>query len=107
MLAISPGYYSGPKRNLRQRLCKIFGLNQVHYGLYENGELGKQSLHAKEVDRTFNHPAIVFLHDIMSTILVFQNNEMAAMLFLQTSPEGPYVKFEYTVGQVSENALFL
>ena len=73
----------------------MFGLNKVHYGLYENGELGKQSLHAKEVDRTFNRPAIVFLHDIMSTILVFQNNEMAAM-FLQTSPEGSYVKFEYS-----------
>ena len=96
MLPISPGYYSGPKRNLRQWLRKIFGLNQVHYGLYENGELGKQSLHAKEVDRTFNHPAIVFSHDIMSTILVFQNNEMAVMLFLQTSPEGSYVKFEYS-----------
>ena len=73
----------------------MFGLNKVHYGLYENGELGKQSLHAKEVDRTFNRPAIVFLHDIMSTILVFQNNEMAAM-FLQTSPEGSYVKSEYS-----------
>ena len=23
---------------------KIFGLNKVHYGLYENGELEKQSL---------------------------------------------------------------
>ena len=68
----------------------------MHYGLRENGELGKQSLHAKEVYRTFIRPAIVFSYDIMSTILVFQNNEMAAMLFLQTSPEGSYVKFEYS-----------
>ena len=68
----------------------------MHYDLCENGELGKQSTHAKEVYRTFDRPAIVISHDIMSTILVFQNNEMAVMLFLQTSPEGSYVKFEYS-----------
>ena len=33
------GYYSRPKRNRRQLLCKNFGrVNKVHYGLRENGE---------------------------------------------------------------------
>ena len=38
-------YYSRPKRNRRQWLCKNFGgVNKVHYGLCENGErLGKNS----------------------------------------------------------------
>ena len=32
-------YYSRPKRNRRQWLCKNFGgVNKVHYGLRENGE---------------------------------------------------------------------
>ena len=33
-------YYSCPKRNRRQWLCKNFwgGVNKVHYGLRENGE---------------------------------------------------------------------
>ena len=35
-------YYSRPKRNRRQWLCKNFfgggGINKVHYGLRENGE---------------------------------------------------------------------
>ena len=32
-------YNSRPKRNLRQWLCKILGVNKVHYGLCENGKL--------------------------------------------------------------------
>ena len=36
---VSPGYYSRPKRNRRQWLCKILVTNKVHYGLCENSEL--------------------------------------------------------------------
>ena len=32
------GYYSRPKRNRRQWLCKVLGVNKVHYGKCENGE---------------------------------------------------------------------
>ena len=33
-----PGYYLRPKRNRRQWLCQISGVNKVHYGLCESGE---------------------------------------------------------------------
>ena len=33
---ISPGYYSRPKKNKRQCLCKIWGSNKVYYGGREN-----------------------------------------------------------------------
>ena len=41
LFPIFPGYYSHPKRNQRQWLCKIWGggVKEVHYTLYENGEL--------------------------------------------------------------------
>ena len=34
---ISPGYYSCPKRNWKQCLCKILGANKLHYGNFESG----------------------------------------------------------------------
>ena len=37
----------------------------------------------KVISRQFN---IAFSHDVMSDILVFQNNETAAMLVFQTNP---------------------
>ena len=37
------------------------------------------------ISRQFN---IAFSHDVMSVILVFQNNETAAMLVFQTNPVG-------------------
>ena len=39
----------------------------------------------KVISRQFN---IAFSHDVMSVILVFQNNETAAMLVFQTNPVG-------------------
>ena len=39
----------------------------------------------KVISRQFN---IAFSHDVMSGILVFQNNETAAMLVFQTNPVG-------------------
>ena len=36
--------YSYPKRNQTQWLCKIWGVNKVHYGLCENGEFEKSYL---------------------------------------------------------------
>ena len=40
LFAVSPGYYSHPKRNRSQLIGKIFDVNKLHYGLCENGELG-------------------------------------------------------------------
>ena len=40
LFAVSPGYYSHPKRNRSQLIGKIFYVNKLHYGLCENGELG-------------------------------------------------------------------
>ena len=37
------------------------------------------------ISRQFN---IAFSHDVMSVILVFQNNETAAMLVFQSNPVG-------------------
>ena len=39
----------------------------------------------KVISRQFNR---AFSHDVMSVILVFQNNETAAMLVFQTNPVG-------------------
>ena len=39
----------------------------------------------KVISRQFN---IAFSHDVMSVILVFQNNETAAMLVFQSNPVG-------------------
>ena len=39
----------------------------------------------KVISRQFN---IAFSHDVMSVILVFQNNEAAAMLVFQSNPVG-------------------
>ena len=39
----------------------------------------------KVISRQFN---IAFSHDVMPGILVFQNNETAAMLVFQTNPVG-------------------
>ena len=38
IVSISPGFYSRLKRNPRQWLCNVLGVNKVHYDLYENSE---------------------------------------------------------------------
>ena len=49
LFPISPGYYSSPKRNRKQCVCKLLvggvggggeGVNKVHYGICENDESG-------------------------------------------------------------------
>ena len=44
LFRISPGYYSSPKRNREQCVCKLLvggeGVNKVHYGICENDESG-------------------------------------------------------------------
>ena len=47
-----------------------------------------------------------FSRDVMAAILVFQNNEMVAMLVYQTSPVGVQLFSYADAGHVSENALF-
>ena len=40
---ISPGYYSRPKRNWKQCLCKVWGASEVHCGKYASGEFRQKS----------------------------------------------------------------
>ena len=47
LFRISPSYYSSPKRNRKQCVCKLLvgggggeGVNKVHYGICENDESG-------------------------------------------------------------------
>ena len=40
---ISPGYYSVPREIEDKGYAKFWGVNKVHYGLCENGELKKNS----------------------------------------------------------------
>ena len=60
LFPISLGYYSRPKRNRKQWLWKVLGINKVHYGLRENGEW--------YVSRTFLYFSCVLLSGCLKSM---------------------------------------
>ena len=60
LFPISLGYYSHPKGNRKQWLCKVLGINKVHYGLCENGEW--------YVSRAFLYFACVLLSGCLKSV---------------------------------------
>ena len=99
LFAVSLGYYSHPKRNRRQWVCKKLDVNKRHYGLCENGKLGTLIKNDNDCNENMNNTRFldylklllavraIIVHVLDKTSLCKQYHVVVARRTLRNIPE--------------------